>query len=67
MGIGATGPDDHIGEAVAIDIAGTGDRSSTAVIRRYTVKPEAVAAIKGGQINTGGKARGFAEHHIARS
>src|SRR5689334_17460546 len=67
MRISTKGSHDHIGEAVAIDIAGVGDRKAAVVTRRHAIEPEASAAVKAREINGGGKARGLAEHHIARS
>src|SRR6185369_3563114 len=67
MRISANGADDHIGEAVSIDIAGAGDRPAASIFLRHAVKPEAISAIERREIDGGGKARGLAEHHVARS
>ena len=67
MRIGTKGSDDHIGKAIAVDIAGTGDRTGAKVIGGHAVEAEAIAAVKSGEIDRGGKARWLAENHIARS
>ena len=65
--IGTAGADDQVGEAVAVDVAGRGDRAAAAVIRRHAAELEAVAAVEAREVEVGGKARGLAEHHIARA
>ena len=65
--VGAVGADDQVGEAVAVDVAGRGDRAAAAVVRRHAAELEAVAAVEARQVEVGGKARGLAEHHIARA
>jgi hypothetical protein len=61
------GTDDHVGEAVAIDVAGRGNAVSGSVELRYAAELEAVAAVEARQVEIGGKATGLAEHHIARA
>ena len=46
MRIGAVGADDQVGEAVAVDVAGRGDRAAAAVVRRHAAELEAVAAVE---------------------
>ena len=40
-------PDDDVGEAVAVDVAGGGDRDAAVLILRDAIEPEAIAAIEG--------------------
>src|SRR6266508_1927527 len=65
--MGTWSPDDNIGEAVSIDVAGAGDRPAVKVMFRHAVEPETISAIEGRKIDAGGKARGLSKHHIARS
>ena len=64
--IGPEGADDQVGEAVAIDVAGRGDRAAAVVAGRHAAELEAVRAVEGGEVEIGAEARGLAEHHIAR-
>jgi len=45
MWIAKGSPDDQIGEAVSVDIAGIGYRAAAEVERRHAVQAEAVRAI----------------------
>ena len=65
MRVGTTGADDHVGEAVAVHIAGRGDWKPGEVVCRRAAELEAVAAVEARQIDVGGEATGMAEHHIA--
>ena len=66
MRIGQRGADDQVGEAVAVDVAGRGDREAAVVTGRHAAELEAVGAVEGGEVEVGGEARGLAEHHVAR-
>ena len=66
MRIGPVGADDQVGEAVAVDVAGRGDREAAVVTGRHAAELEAVGAVEGGEVEIGAEARGLAEHHIAR-
>ena len=64
--VGKVGPDDEVVEAVAVDVAGGGDRKAGPIARIRAVDHEAADA--GGdvhEIDRGAKAAGLAEHHIA--
>ncbi len=67
IGIGKRCPDDQIVEAVAIDVAGRGDRLAALVTRRLAIDLETVRTGKAGQLQIGGKPRGLSEHHIGRA
>ena len=41
------GADDQVGEAVAVDVAGRGDRAAAVVVGRHAAELEAVAAVEG--------------------
>ena len=57
------GPDDDVGIAVGIDVAGSRHRGSDIVARRRAVQLEPVGPIQAGQIEVGGPAAGLAKHH----
>ena len=65
--VGEGSADDQVGEAVAVDVARRGDRPAAAVARRHAAELEAVAAVEARQVEVRRKARGLAEHHIARA
>ena len=66
---GAVGPlcsDDQVVEAVAVDVAGRGDRSAGEVIDFLAMDDEADrTARERGEVDLGRKGTGLAEHHIA--
>ena len=55
--------DDDIGKAVAVDVAGRGDRAAEEIVGRGAVDAEAVVAVKSRKV--GVKRTGMAEHHEA--
>ena len=59
-------PNDQVVEAVAVDVAGRGDRVAGEVVRLLAVDDEAAGAGGDvGEIDRGAKAARLAEHHIA--
>src|SRR5262249_10890511 len=64
--VGARGADDQIVEAVAVHIAGRGDRCTGAVAAILAMEDEAALPRRhGGEVDGGGEAVGLAEHHVA--
>jgi len=61
---GIISADDHVGEPVAVDVAGRGDRAAGAIVG-CAAEREAVAAVEARQVDVGGEAGLPAEHHIA--
>ena len=59
-------PDDEVVEAVAVDVAGRGDRNAGLIGRVLAMDDEAaVAGRDGGEVDRGAEAAGLAEHHVA--
>jgi len=63
-GVAGPRPDDQVGQAVAIDVAGRGDTKAAAVTRTLSVDHEAAVAI-GDCREVDGRAAGLAEDDIA--
>ena len=59
-------PDNQVGEAVAVDVAGRGHRLAGYIVRTFAMDDEAaVARGDGGEIDLRSKAAGVAEHHVS--
>src|SRR5262245_26754962 len=58
-------PDDEVGEAVAVDVAGRGYRPAGLIGRVLAVDNEAAVAGDRGEVDLRRKARGLAEHNVA--
>src|SRR5262249_34785792 len=70
MRIVSRGADDHVHEAIAIDITSTGNRSARVALRadrQRAIKAEPVATIEGLNLKISGKACRLAEHNVALS
>src|SRR5205823_4818459 len=63
--VGAGGPDEQVGKAVAIDIARRAHAEPRVVASRYAVDLEAVGAIERGEIQRLGEAARLAKDHVA--
>jgi hypothetical protein len=59
--VGTPSSDDEVGKAVAIDIAGAGNRKAAPITSVLAVEPKTVGAVKGGELDRGGKAGRLAE------
>ena len=62
-GVAVVGTHDHVGQAVAVDVACAADRDATAVARRLAVDDKATRAARHGAEVDGG-ARSLTKHHI---
>ncbi len=63
--IGPGRADDHIVEAVAVDIAGRGHGRAAVGVEARAAEPEAVGSVEAVDVEIGGKTGFRAEHHIA--
>ena len=64
--VGDQSPDENVIEAVAVDVAGRGDRIAGRIARILAMDDEAaIAARDRGEVNLRREAGGLAEHHIA--
>ena len=64
-GIGDRSADDEVGEAVAVDVPGPGDRGAAEVVAIDAVEAEAVGAVEGREVEAGAEPRGSAEHDVS--
>ena len=55
VGTGPMSPDDQVGKAIAIDVAGAGDGKAAVVACRLAIDLKAVGAVQGGEIERRGE------------